>query len=228
MNPAVIQPAKEDLYYFVRYLLWEACFRVRPAKRRRPPQFDSFWLARGGWTITTTAASGSRPPQLAKQTRKTFASLPIRDSDLRERSYACIEALVKIGRYNTSKAAVEVAGVLGYTRSVRVRLGEGRSMKGLGGIRTDYYYLQRVFRDCTLPVSMWFMDFFSWRDWVLSSDDFTIWFALQKYQERFSLNRARRLAALMIEMRQDPIQAARNAVWRASQQPGSCIFVPEP
>jgi hypothetical protein len=101
-------------------------------------------------------------------------------------------------------------------------------MKGLGGIRTDYYYLQRVFRDCTLPVSMWFMDFFSWRDWVLSSDDFTIWFALQKYQERFARNRARRIAALMIEMRQDPIQAARNAVWRESDQPGSCCFVPEP
>ena len=227
MNPAVIQPAKEDLYYFVRYLLWEACFRVRPAKRRRPPQFDSFWLARGGVTVTTTATSGGQPPQLAKQTRKTFDRL-IRDSDLRERSFACIEALVKIGKYNVSKAAVEVADVLGYTQSVRVRLGEGRSMKGLGGIRTDYYYIRRVFRDCILPVSMWFMHFFSWRDWVLSSDDFTIWFALQKYQERFSRRLARRIAALMIEMRQDPIQAARNAVWRASQQPGSCIFVPEP
>ena len=227
MNPAVIQPAKEDLSYFVRYLLWEACFRVRPAKRRRPPQFDSFWLERGGWTVTTTATSGRQPPQLAKQTRKTSDRL-IRDSDLRERSFACIEALVKIGKYNVSKAAVEVADVLGYTQSVRVRLGEGRSMKGLGGIRTDYYYIRRVFRDCILPVSMWFMHFFSWRDWVLSSDDFTIWFALQKYQERFPRHLARRIAALMIEMRQDPIQAARNAVWRASQQPGSCIFVPEP
>ena len=151
MNPAVIQPAKEDLSYFVRYLLWEACFRVRPAKRRRPPQ-------------------------LAKQTRKTSDRL-IRDSDLRERSFACIEALVKIGGYNKSEAAVEVADVLGYTRRVRVRFGEGRSIKGLEGIRTDYYYVRRVFRGCTLPVSMWFMLFFSWRDWVLSSDDFTIWFA---------------------------------------------------
>src|ERR1035437_3536287 len=218
MKPAVIQPAKEDLYYFVRYLLWEECVRVRPAKRRRPPQFNSFWLARGGWTITTTAASGRQPPQLAKQTRNTFDSLPIRDSDLQERSYVCIEALFKIGRYNKSKAAVKVAKVLGDV------LGKRREV-----IRTDYYAVRaRALRGCTLPLSMWFMNFFSWRDWVLSSDDFTIQFFAEKYLERFTRNRARRILALMIEMRQDPIQAARNAVWRASQQPGSCIFVPEP
>jgi hypothetical protein len=132
---------------------------------------------------------------------------------LRERSYACIEALVKIGRYSKDKAAVEVADVLGKKRE---------------GIRVAYYEARRAFKGRTLPLSMWFMSFFSWRDWVLSSDDFTISFALQKYLERFSRSRARRLAALMIEMRRDQTQAARNAVWRESQQPGVCSFVPEP
>jgi hypothetical protein len=32
----------------------------------------------------------------------------------------------------------------------------------------------------------------------------------------------------MIEMRRDLIQAARNAVWHESLQPGSLTFVPEP
>ena len=80
-----------------------------------------------------------------------------------------------------------------------------------------------------MPISLWFMDFLGWRDWALSSDEFTISFALQKYQERLPRMRARRLAGLMIEMRNDPDQAARNAVWRESQQPGSwSCFVPEP
>src|ERR1035437_7065939 len=214
MKPAVIQPAKEDLYYFVRYLLWEECVRVRPAKRRQPPQFDSFWLNRGGWPITTTATSGGQPPQLAKQTRKTFDRL-IRDSDLRERSYAGIEALVKIGEYSKYKAAAEVADLLGRGEKTET-------------IREAYYAVRRAFRDCTWPLSLWFMDFFSWRDWVLSSDDFTIQFFAEKYLERFTRNRARRILALMIEMRQDPIQAARNAVWHQVQQPGLHVFVPEP
>jgi hypothetical protein len=91
MDRAVVY-AKEDLYYFVRYLLWEECVRMRPAKRRRPPKFDSFWLERKG-------------------------KLPLRDTDVRERSYACIEALVKIGRYSIAKAAEEVAAVPGQKTS---------------------------------------------------------------------------------------------------------------
>jgi hypothetical protein len=191
MEPTVIQPAKKDLYYFVRYLLFEECVRVA-VKRGQTPRFDSFGLERSG-------------------------KLPIRDSDLRERSYACIEALVKIGGYSIDKAAAEVADVLGRKTSSKA-----------GGIRVGYYEVRKTFRGRTVPLSIWFIDFFGWRDWVLSSDDFTIWFALQRYQERFARIRARRIAALMIEMRSDPVQAARNTVWHEASAPGCRSFVPEP
>jgi len=192
MEPAVIQPAKEDLYYFVRYLLWEECARVRPTKRRRTAYFESFWIRRQG-------------------------GLPIRDSDLRERSYTCIEAMIRIARNSKNKAAAEVAELLGRKKSSDVE-----------AIRVAYYEVRRTHRGRILPLSMWFMGFFSWRDWVLSSDIFTITFALQKYQERFGQLRARRLAFLMSEMRRDPVQAARNAVWHEAGRPGSECFVPEP
>jgi hypothetical protein len=143
--------------------------------------------------------------------------LPIRDSDLRERSWACIEALVKIARNSKDKAAAEVAGVLGRKTSSQV-----------AGIRVAYYEVRKTSGGRILPLSMWSIEFFGWRDWVRSSDDLTIWFALQKYQERFARIRARRLEALMTAMRRDPVQAARNAVWHEAGQPGSESFVPEP
>ena len=175
---------------------------MRPVKRRKPPEFDSFWL-------------------------NQQEELPVKDSDLRLRSYACIEAMVKIEGRSILKAAVEVADVLG--RAGR-RGGQGadRLPGSIEGIRIAYYEV-RALGSRTMPISLWFMDFLGWRDWVLSSDEFTISFALQKYQERLPRMRARRLAGLMIEMRNDPDQAARNAVWRESQQPGSwSCFVPEP
>jgi hypothetical protein len=58
--------------------------------------------------------------------------------------------------------------------------------------------------------------------------DVAVGVALQKYQERFARIRARRLAALIIEMRKNPIQAAQNAVWHQVQQPGLDVFVSEP
>ena len=79
--------------------------------------------------------------------------------------------------------AVEVASVLG--RAGRRRGQEADGLPGsIEGIRIAYYEV-RAPGACTLPLSMWFMDFFGWRDWVLSSDDFTIGFAVQKYQESF-------------------------------------------
>jgi hypothetical protein len=78
---------------------------------------------------------------------------------------------VKIGKYRKKAAVDSVADVLSKKRE---------------GIRIAYYEVRKAFKGRIWPLSLWLMGFYGWRDWVLSSDDFTICFALQEYQERLA------------------------------------------
>ena len=179
-----------DLVYFVQFILLDEA-RREPAGKRQTRLLEGFWL---------------RP-----------VYRPLRESDLRERVFTCIEALRVVGKKPVNKAAATVAALHAGRHSDRY----------VEVIRNAYYEVRRskAFR---MPPSMWFIHFFGWRDWVISSDEFTLAFALSEYRDKFSRARTGRLAQLMNAIRRDPIQIAQNNLWRESQQPGSRSFIPDP
>lgn len=153
----------------------------------------------------------TRTPSGKRQTRP-FAGFWVewggkpafRKSDAQERYYVCIEALHKLGQVPIQKAAAYVAAVVGK--------GTDRAVE----VIRDGYYGFRQHRH--LSLELWVSMFFSWRDWVLSSDAFTIGFALARYYEKHGPARMERMAELMSAIHEDPAQSARNAAWREGSE----------
>jgi hypothetical protein len=80
-------------------------------------------------------------------------------------------------------------------------------------VRTGYYEFKHGLLCGEFLPGMWHSQFFSWRAWVLRSDDPTLVFAIALYREKFGRRRARRLAELIAAIRSDETQIARNSIW---------------
>jgi hypothetical protein len=126
--------------------------------------------------------------------------LGIRRSDGRLRRAACIEALTTIGKERVEKAAARVAKTLGGLQTA----------KHIAVIRVDYYETRRTAPDA---LRLFIPSFVSWRDWVLTADDQTLQFALDRYASAFGRRRRKSLAKLFTAIRNDSIQLDRNRAW---------------
>ena len=127
----------------------------------------------------------------------------LRSSDSSERHFICIEAWHKIRGVSIQTAAAHVATELGKRTDREVEV-----------IRNGYYEFRRRCRLLRGLLELWISSFFSWRDWVLSSDESTIQFALTKYREKYGRARMIPMAKLMNTIRRDPAQAVHNLAWR--------------
>jgi hypothetical protein len=165
---------KEDLDYLVRWILLDETTRP-PAKRQRA-DLEGFWMSRTN-------------PRM-------------RGSDLRERRFICMEALIEIGQLTPSRAAAKV----------KKELKQGT----VAAIRVGYYKSKESKRSGFASLAEWVSHFLRWQDWLLCSDEDSIEFAISKYQKHKTMfaGRARRFAQLMRAIRNDPKQKARNCALR--------------
>ena len=125
--------------------------------------------------------------------RRTRGRGHIRESDLLQRRYACMNALIHIGGVSVTKAACRVLG--------HASEGEVRST------RVQYYQVKR-------PTQPWQGHFFHWRDWVLSADERTLESCLKRYTQRCGGKRAQAMDMLFQKLRSDPVQAEQNQKYR--------------
>lgn len=165
--------AKEDLPYFVPFVLLDQASRI-PSLRKQTLPMKGFWMAR------STAAG-------------------IRESDGRLRRHACMDALRHIGGMPGTKAACEVALILGRPTAQWINV-----------IRADYYQRRQ---DGAAARDSFFFQFLHWRAWVFELGDEEVESTLHDYGRQFGLARRRSLAQLFARLREDPVQQRRNRSW---------------
>jgi hypothetical protein len=107
------------------------------------------------------------------------------------RRFFCIEALKKIGGLNTYKAAAVVVGK--------------SPSESVEGIRRAYYEV----RSRCIPANdgllgILFMQYISWRNWVLSLDEERLRSYLARYRQGHGALLGQQLAALILRIRRDP------------------------
>ena len=122
-----------------------------------------------------------------------------------------MQALVELTGMRVQEAACEIASVLGSNTS-----------KSVEKIRVGYYDFGRMLEEEGAEVSSGdlgplLIGFFAWRDWVLSSDEDTLDFAVELYRKKHGKSRSDRVAELFENMRGKPTQIRANQSWLEEQ-----------
>jgi hypothetical protein len=160
-----------DLSYFVRFVLLDETKR-KPSKRQEMPM-GGFWMSR------------SREPSM-------------RVSDRRLRRGVCVEAYGRVGGLSISRAAAEVAFILGES-----------SMEDVEVLRVEYYQCQDLKRNS----EMFFGQFLSWRNWLLQASKKRLRFNLDLFEQEHDKAAAGELEKLFADVRSNLGQQARNREW---------------